>query len=186
MPLAAAGSFQNVHKHRNLSAVTYLAIKYWCNCMSCCLMVVRLPPSTVRHPAAYSVYKENAALIVLECVAQGSPPPRYVWVLCYGSLLSFSASVSRMLLINCRWIFVNPNKLIWVGFEGSFPKFWATCTYFFILILLNRVKVLQISKVMLVSFYGSIVWSWGVRNFSQRWKTNFTFTFPVILSNFLS
>lgn len=42
-----------------------------------CLLTVRLPPTIIRHPVAYRIYKEGAQLVVLECVAIGSPTPRY-------------------------------------------------------------------------------------------------------------
>ena len=40
------------------------------------MLTVKLPPTIVRHPAEYTVSKREAELVVLECVAEGSPPLR--------------------------------------------------------------------------------------------------------------
>jgi len=41
-----------------------------------CSVTVKLPPTIIQNPVAYKIYKVDARLIVLECIAVGSPTPR--------------------------------------------------------------------------------------------------------------
>jgi len=41
------------------------------------MLTVKLPPTIIRHPIAYRIYDADTKLIVLECVAEGSPTPQY-------------------------------------------------------------------------------------------------------------